>query len=472
MVAGPAPAGATPARANGMVTGIRREADQAVPLRWSHLGLGVLALALGWALPWPLGAAGWLAFALVAALDPRAAALVWPLTLPVTLYPVRLGALEFAPPEIAVASLALGFAARWLLDRWRGNAAALVLQPTPFDLAAAVFVAGHLLGLLESEYLRLSLRELRTVVAMPLLAYYLLVMALRGLDDARRLSAVVVVATGGVALASLAMMLANLGLTDAGGVRRLQGPYPSANHLALVLGRGLPFAVALAWPAGRWRPALLAAVAAMAAALGFSLSLGGWLGALAAMALVALLLGGWRPLLALGGGAVALTLGAVFLLRVERVLARLDPASGTTFFRLRVWEAGWRMVRDHPLLGVGMDNFLYRYRAGYMLPDAWREPNLSHPHNWVLQVWLQGGLVGLLGFLALVLVYGQRALLLLRAGVGARPLAAGAAGALAALLVHGSLDNSYYLPDLAYLFWIGCAILTVAGRRERDTDFS
>ena len=48
------------------------------------------------------------------------------------------------------------------------------------------------------------------------------------------------------------------------------------------------------------------------------------------------------------------------------------------------------MARDNWLFGVGPDNFLTHYRA-YMLPEAWREPNISHPHNLLLDAWVSLG---------------------------------------------------------------------------------
>ena len=37
-------------------------------------------------------------------------------------------------------------------------------------------------------------------------------------------------------------------------------------------------------------------------------------------------------------------------------------------------------------------------------------------------------------------------------------LIAGAVGALADMLIHGLIDNSYFLVDLAYLFWLVLAV--------------
>ena len=54
------------------------------------------------------------------------------------------------------------------------------------------------------------------------------------------------------------------------------------------------------------------------------------------------------------------------------------------------------MIRDHPLFGVGLDNFLYAYRGRYILDAAWQEPNLNHPHNIILDFATRLGLLGLL----------------------------------------------------------------------------
>jgi O-antigen ligase len=124
------------------------------------------------------------------------------------------------------------------------------------------------------------------------------------------------------------------------------------------------------------------------------------------------------------------------------------------------------MLRDHLLLGVGLDQFLYHYPR-YLHEVAAREPNLSHPHNIVLDFWLR---LGVLGVLALVFAAYQFWLRVAPASpaVPGRRRAAGttgeagpdivlATGVLAAgigLLIHGLVDNSYFVLDLAYATWI------------------
>ena len=132
---------------------------------------------------------------------------------------------------------------------------------------------------------------------------------------------------------------------------------------------------------------------------------------------------------------------------------RLNPLRQTGGFRLDLWQSSLEMVRDHPLLGIGLDNFAYLYQQVYLREGAVAEPNLSHPHNWLLHVWLELGLLGLVAFVWLLM----RVLAACARGADGtetRWLVAGACGSMADLLVHGFIDNSYFLVDLAFVFWL------------------
>jgi len=120
------------------------------------------------------------------------------------------------------------------------------------------------------------------------------------------------------------------------------------------------------------------------------------------------------------------------------------------------------MIREHPLWGVGLDNFLYAYRGRYILDAAWQEPDLNHPHNLVLDFATR---LGLLGLLAGGWLIAQLARALRRAArtVNAewRPVVVGLGGALAAMLAHGLVDHSFFLVDLAFVFYLllGTAVI-------------
>jgi O-antigen ligase len=325
---------------------------------------------------------------------------------------------------------------------------------TAYDLPLGLFLAAALLSLVVTEYPLLSARELRALILEPVLFFWLL-HVLPG-SAPRALFGFLVAATV-TASAAIAQAPLGIGGTAAEGVLRVQAWYPSANHLALMLGRAWPFLLAAALSTRHW---VWLPTAIVGLALILTFSTGGWLGALAATLVVFALMG--RRRLALRVGAIAV--GMLVLtsgLAIAGVLPeRLNPLRQTGGFRVDLWLSSLEMVRDHPLLGIGLDNFAYVYQA-YLREGAVAEPNLSHPHNWMLHVWLELGVLGLVAFCWLVLRFWRN----VRAAVSstdARWLVAGAAGAMADLLVHGLLDNSYFLVDLAFVFWLCLALVACA----------
>jgi len=330
------------------------------------------------------------------------------------------------------------------------------------DLPIILFLAAALLSLLATEYLRLSLRELRTLIVEPLLFWYLCRVTLRNIRDAAWLIGALLAATTVVATVGLAQQALGGAVTDVQGVRRVLGTYTSPNHFALLLGRALPFLVALAWSVPRWRPWAIGGAVLCAGALGVTFSVGGWLATGLALLVVVALLGGRRLALAL---VVAGAIGAAVVLVAapsERLRGRLDPTQGTSFVRVQLWQAAGQLVAESPVFGIGLDNFLYRYPSK-MPPGAQFEPNLSHPHNLILQFWLQLGLPGLLALAWLLWRFAVISWPVTRLANSsesrlARGLAVGAVGSMIDFVAHGFVDNSYFLPDMAVIFWLTLAV--------------
>jgi O-antigen ligase len=271
-------------------------------------------------------------------------------------------------------------------------------------------------------------------------------------------------------------------ITAEQGFRRLRSVYGSPNNAGLYLGRALPVLVAVAlFGAARGRRivyGLACAPVGLAVLLSFSkgaLILGVPLSLLA----LGVLAGGPWSWAALGALAVA-AVAAVPLLRTPRFTHLLDTRSGTTFFRLQLWRASWMMFREHAWLGVGLDNFLYQYRSRYMLPTAWQEPDLSHPHNVLLDYACRLGLCGLVAGAWLQIAFWRLALPLRRLADGSaeltevgstelssraqaeglveardrRALALGLMGSMVNFLAHGLVDASYFVIDLAFVFFL------------------
>jgi putative inorganic carbon (HCO3(-)) transporter len=184
------------------------------------------------------------------------------------------------------------------------------------------------------------------------------------------------------------------------------------------------------------------------------------LGLPAAVLFIGIMRGGralWATLGALAAGGI----GLLPLFGTDRFRSMLDTSAGTGFFRLRLWQSAWAMLCDHPWLGVGLDNFLYQYRTRYILPDAWQEPNLSHPHNILLDFGTRLGIGGIAVLLWLQFAFWRAAWHLYHHQLPGEEqvLILGLMGSMVATLAHGLVDNSFFLVDLAYIFFLTLGIV-------------
>ncbi|HIE37536.1 MAG TPA: hypothetical protein EYP77_00405 [Anaerolineae bacterium] len=326
------------------------------------------------------------------------------------------------------------------------------------DLAVLALVLLSLLSPLFADFKQVAWRELRLVILEPAAFYLMLRTARLDRKDLWRVADFFV--AGGVAVALIGLVQYGLGvnlITAEGGLPRLRSVYGSPNNVGLYLGRVLPLLVAVTLFARhrrrRWAYGLAALPVGTAILLSFSKG-ALLLGVPASLLTIGLLAGG-RWLWATLAGVVAAGLAAVPLLRLPRFASLLDTRTGTTFFRLKLWRATAAMIRDHPWLGVGLDNFLYQYRGRYILPDAWQEPDLSHPHNFLLDHWARLGVFGAAVGIWLQVSFWRTALPLRRLrDPDGRALALGLMGGMADVLAHGLVDHSFFLIDLAFAFFL------------------
>jgi putative inorganic carbon (hco3(-)) transporter len=344
----------------------------------------------------------------------------------------------------------------------------------------ALIASWALVAAVAAQYQALALREWRTVFLMGMALAAGLALGLHVAQQPRREITLLVGAwlAGAATLAAAALLLyprADV-IVPAEGVARLRAFYGSPNNLALYLERTMAVSLALALfaRAGRVRATALLLALPQAAALLLTFSRGALFVALPALIASLWVLGflmlrhQQRPLRILWWLAALFLLAALAMvpfLGTVRFRNVASLASGTGFLRVNLWRSAWQMALDHPLLGVGPDNFLYAYRSGYILPQAWMEPNLNHPHNWLLDWWTRIGIPGLVLGISFWL---STASGLLRKVLGAGRLSALAVGALAATitaLAHGLLDVSYALPDLMAVW----ALFAVLAAVEPDT---
>jgi len=89
----------------------------------------------------------------------------------------------------------------------------------------------------------------------------------------------------------------------------------------------------------------------------------------------------------------------------DRFVAAKDyEEDSTASSRIELWKGGLRMIRDHPLTGVGLGNFPTAYGHKYRSPDM--VYGATAPHNIYIQATSElgiGGLVVVLGVIVLLL---------------------------------------------------------------------
>lgn len=383
---------------------------------------------------------------------------------PFFLYPLTLYEYAFPMAEVCILLTATAWIARLGINWARQRHAQRTTPLRPRDLhlldwGMLLLVALATLSLFWSDYQRVALREWRTLIVEPALFYLVARSTLRQRAEIVRLVDAFVLAATLAAGISLALYVGGQGVIFAeGGSQRLAGVYGSPNNMGLLVGRALPFAASFFLVAqGRFRRIWsLAACVVLGLAAILSKSAGALLLGIPASLLLLLFLWDRRAgIIATVAGAISGLIALGPLQQSPRFARILDFSSGSTFFRLKLWESAWRMIVDRPLQGYGLDQFLYHYRGRYIALEAWQEPNLSHPHNILLDFWIRLGLGGVILLVAMQTVFWRSCLTLYRALRHDKLLWAVTLGAMASMLdvlLHGLVDNSVFVLDLSYIY--------------------
>ena len=257
-----------------------------------------------------------------------------------------------------------------------------------------LFLAGSAIGVLSSSNSPYALNKYVTFAMICLVAA-----AIATLKDQSRLSRPLMICLLVVGTASSALLLAFGAPTMTGRFSLFE-----LNPIGLARATGLSLVIAssllIATPRTKWRldavslwmiigtlglvatvstgsrgPLLSSVVALVCVAAVTFRSKGP--GVVSLLLLVAFVAAGYRAVLSFGGTG----------------LDRLE--SGVESGRTDLYAQTWNIISEQPILGIGWGNFpLYIF-------DYASDDGTLYPHNILLEIWMEGGLLSLLGFIAL-----------------------------------------------------------------------
>ncbi|MFH1791616.1 MAG: O-antigen ligase family protein [Candidatus Omnitrophota bacterium] len=133
--------------------------------------------------------------------------------------------------------------------------------------------------------------------------------------------------------------------------------------------------------------------------------------------------------------------------------------------RAGMWSVGWRIFKQHPIIGNGLNTFFENFRQ--MRTDADKGMG-SYAHNCYLQMAADIGILGLgsfLAFLGLVILPNLRSAIR-RPDSFMNAFSLGLCLGAVAFLVHSFFDTNLYSLNLACLFW--CVLGLIQGIAGRD----
>ena len=247
---------------------------------------------------------------------------------------------------------------------------------------------------------------------------------------------------------------------------RVVSLFDNSNVLAFYLAIILPFAIDLMLRCRmrRERFITLFSCASIVLCIVFTFSRGAWIAAIISVA---------TYLFIRTRKTLKILLLSVFLVPIlplvlpsgiiNRFLSIGDMADSSTFYRVYTWRGSLRAISDHLYGGIGYGNAAFE--AIYPNYAYAGIESAEHTHSLYLQILLGMGIIGLVVFALLILLFAQKSLEYVKNPESHRSACyvAAAFSAVVSALTMGAFDHIWYNYRIFFLFWavMGIAVATV-----------
>lgn len=198
------------------------------------------------------------------------------------------------------------------------------------------------------------------------------------------------------------------------------------------------------------------------AGLNATMSRGGWIAAAVGLAIFALR--GQRRFIAVL--LVAVLIFGMFIMLENDWLNRFQSSYrvDANQDRITLWKAAIEIAGDHPIIGAGPGSFL-RLGREYIEPKLYR-PHAT-PHNVILSVASDMGLIGVLALLWLLSKASASAWFLWRRG---NPFYVGLVAAVASIFANDMFGQGFYTMQIGMVMWFGLGLLAAFAEMEKEQD--
>lgn len=187
-------------------------------------------------------------------------------------------------------------------------------------------------------------------------------------------------------------------------------------------------------------------------AIFFAKSTGGLIGVIASIGLLMVF---WKktrwPTIIFG----AVCLIGLFLIPNNAIKQELLAQDRSGQLRVMMWGETIEFLSDNPLFGAGLASYqtlIYPYRI-----DKWVEV-FHHPHNIFLTMWVNIGLLGLVGFVWILVWFYRVGFMYFQTN----PLIKYLLATMTAILTTGLVDSPYIKNDLSLVFWLLPALMVIS----------
>ena len=251
---------------------------------------------------------------------------------------------------------------------------------------------------------------------------------------------------------------------------RVVSTFENPNVLGEYLLLLLPVGLAFIWAAPKTGNRLIHLViaGALAACMIYTYSRGCWIGLLVAF----FLFFAFYDRRFIWVGVVLLLLSPMFLPQtvIERFASVGDTTDTSTSYRVYIWMGTLAMLKDYWLCGIGVGTDAFNMIYPYYSYSSIVAP---HSHNLYLQIIAENGILGILAFLGIVVVFYKTVIssILQTKDRLVNGFVIGLAAGLFGYLAQGMFDNVWYNYRVFLLFFVilglaVCCVNVARGRKE------